>query len=188
VEVSDLNLVRSAVAGDHRAFHALVDRHAPALFRTAMSLSRSRADAEDLLQETFIAAHRGLKQFAGRSSVRTWLHTILTRHAFKSLHRSRHHRAALSIDAMSDSPRAVPADDSAMMRQASSTSVDRRLDVMQTLQSLSDLHREVLVLRELQGLSYEEIATILKVPRGTVESRLFRARAEFREKFGANDA
>ena len=183
MEVSDQELVRSAVAGDEKAFHALVDRHAPGLFRAAISLSRNRADAEDLLQDTLIAAHRGLKQFAGRSSVRTWLQTILTRKAFKALHRSRHQRATLSIDAMDSAPTPAPADP-AMLRGSSTTSIDQKLDVMQVLKSLSDPHREVLVLREIQGLSYEEIAEVLHVPRGTVESRLYRARAEFREKFG----
>lgn len=182
MEVSDQDLVRSAVAGDEAAFHALVDRHAPVLFRSALGLSRNRADAEDLLQDTLIAAHRGLKQFAGRSSVRTWLQTILTRKAFKALHRSRHQRSALSIDA-ENTPKQVT-QDSAMLMRAESENINQRMDVMQVLQSLSDPHREVLVLREIQGLSYEEIAAQLQVPRGTVESRLYRARAEFRERFG----
>jgi RNA polymerase sigma-70 factor (ECF subfamily) len=70
--------------------------------------------------------------------------------------------------------------------------VDRRLDVMAVLKTISAPHREVLVLREIRGLSYEEIAQVLEVPRGTVESRLSRARAEFREKLsrgeGANNS
>lgn len=183
MEVSDQELIRSAVAGDDSAFHTLVDRHAPVLFRAALSLSRNRADAEDLLQETFIAAHRGLKQFEGRSSVRTWLQTILTRKSYKARHRSRHQRATLSIDAMDSAPLPAAAD-GGMLRGSSSGAVDQRIDVMQVLQTLSDPHRQVLVLREIQGLSYEEIAAALGVPRGTAESRLYRARAEFREKFG----
>ena len=182
LETSDLELVRSAVAGDDRAFHALVDRHAPALFRSAMSLSRSRADAEDLLQETLIAAHRGLKNFAGRSSVRTWLVTILTRKAFKVLNRAKRRPAVFSLDAADPSPRAgdprLPATGA-----GSIAAVEGRLDVMQVLQTLSDAHREVLVLQEIQGLSYDEIAAVLQMPRGTVESRIFRARAELRQRF-----
>ena len=186
MEAPDLELVRSAVGGDDGAFHALVDRHAPALFRSALSLSRNRADAEDLLQETLVAAYRGLKNFAGRSSVRTWLLTILTRKAFKSLHRSRHSRNTLSIDAVDGSRNPEDAD-AAMVKYGATTRVEQRLDVMEVLKSLSPPHREVLMLREIQGLSYEEIAAILGVPRGTVDSRLARARAEFRERFGPND-
>jgi RNA polymerase sigma-70 factor (ECF subfamily) len=190
LEASDLELVRSAVGGDDRAFHALVDRHGPALFRSAVALSRNYADAEDLLQETFVAAHRGLKNFAGRASVRTWLLKILTRKAFKALHRSRHRRATLSLDALDGSR--TPSDDrlsdgGIASRHGSTATVEHRLDVMQVLKSLSAPHREILVLRDLQGLSYEQIAEVLSVPRGTVESRLFRARAEFRERFTKDD-
>jgi RNA polymerase sigma-70 factor (ECF subfamily) len=179
-------LVRSAVAGDDGAFHALIDRHASALFRSALALSRNRADAEDLLQETLVAAYRGLRGFEGRASVRTWLLRILSRKAFKALHRSRHVRATLSIDTLdSRQPTAVPV--SGVVRQGAATAVEQRLDVMQVLQSLSEPHRQILTLREIQGLSYDEIAEVLAVPRGTVESRLFRARAEFRERFGPRE-
>ena len=75
-------------------------------------------------------------------------------------------------------------DDAALATRASSAAVDQRIDVMQVLEAMSGPHREVLVLREIRGLSYEEMAQVLGVPRGTVESRLSRARAEFRERFG----
>src|SRR5207248_7302518 len=71
LEATDQELLRAAVGGDDGAFHTLVDRHASHLFRIAMSLSQNRADAEDLLQETFIGAYRGMKKFAGRASVKT---------------------------------------------------------------------------------------------------------------------
>jgi RNA polymerase sigma-70 factor (ECF subfamily) len=183
LEVSDLELVRSAVAGDDGAFHALVDRHAKALFRVALSLSRNRADAEDLFQETLVAAFRGLKNFAGRSSVKTWLLKILTRQAYKSWTRAKHRRTTLSIDAMDEQRPSNGAADGALTTQGATDDIERRIDVMALLQNLTDPHREVLVLREIQGLSYDEIAEVLGVPRGTVESRLFRARAEFRERF-----
>ena len=184
MEVSDLELVRSAVAGDDAAFHALVDRHAKAMFRVALSMSRNRADAEDLFQETLVAAFRGLKNFAGRSSVKTWLLKILTRQAYKSWARAKHRRATLSIDAM-DAERQSSGltADAGLTTEGAVPAIERRLDVMELLQHLSEPHREVLVLREIQGLSYDEIAEVLDVPRGTVESRLFRARAEFRDRF-----
>jgi RNA polymerase sigma-70 factor (ECF subfamily) len=185
LEVSDLELVRSAVAGDDGAFHALVDRHAKALFRAALSLSRNRADAEDLFQETLVAAFRGLKNFAGRSSVKTWLLKILTRQAYKSWTRAKLRRSTLSIDAMEAGERQPNgiSPDAALATEGATSNIERRIDVMELLQHLTEAHREVLVLREIQGLSYDEIAEVLGVPRGTVESRLFRARAEFRERF-----
>jgi RNA polymerase sigma-70 factor (ECF subfamily) len=170
LEATDADLVRAAVAGNDEAFHALVDRHAPSLFRSAQALSRNRQDAEDLLQDTFIAAHRGLKNFAGRSSIKTWLLRILTRKAFKALKRARS-RPTVSLDVI-DIPQAGP-----------SRSIDQRLDVITVLRTLSEPHCQVLTLREIEGLSYDEIATVLGIPRGTVESRLYRARAEFKEKY-----
>jgi RNA polymerase sigma-70 factor (ECF subfamily) len=191
LEASDLELVRAAGGGDDGAFQTLVDRHAGAMFRVALSLTRNRADAEDLMQETFVGAYRGLKGFAGRSSVKTWLLQILTRQAAKAWHRSRHRRKILSLDASAtddgnghgggersrEEPAAPPG------RDGSAAGVEQRIDVMAVLKRLSQAHREVLVLREIRGLSYEEIAQMLGVPRGTVESRLSRARAEFRQKF-----
>jgi RNA polymerase sigma-70 factor (ECF subfamily) len=182
---SDLDLVRSAGGGDDGAFHALLDRHATALFRVALSMSRNRADAEDLMQETMVGAYKGLKSFAGRSSVKTWLMQIMTRQAAKAWHKSRHARKTLSLHAPSGEERA--SDDAALATRSSAFGVERRLDVMSVLENMSAPHREILVLREIRGLSYEEIAEVLSVPRGTVESRLSRARAEFRERFGADE-
>jgi RNA polymerase sigma-70 factor (ECF subfamily) len=192
-DASDLELVRSAGGGDDEAFHALIDRHAPTLFRVAQSLTRNRQDAEDLMQETFVGAYRGLKNFAGRSSVKTWLVQILTRQAAKAWHRSRHHRSARSIDASGDDENSGGGggggyeNDRSLSSESQTAAVDRRLDVMAVLKTISAPHRQVLVLREIRGLSYEEIAQVLEVPRGTVESRLSRARAEFREKLTKSD-
>jgi len=181
LQVSDQELLRTAAGGDDDAFHALVDRHARDLFRVAMSLSHNRNDAEDLLQETFLGAYRSMKNFEGRSSVRTWLTQILTRQAAKAWHKSRHARASVSLSGAQDG---AERDDLAPASDASVRSTEQRLDVKHVLAGLSPQHREVLVLREVQGLSYEEIAATLGVPRGTVESRLSRARAEFRQKAG----
>jgi RNA polymerase sigma-70 factor (ECF subfamily) len=184
LEANDLELLRAAGGGDDGAFHVLVDRHAAALFRVAISMSRNRADAEDLMQETMVGAYRGLKNFAGRSSVKTWLLQIMTRQAAKAWHKSRHRRSTLSLHSQTGEQRTR--DDAALATRANSIAVEQRMDVMQVLDSMSPPHREVLVLREIRGLSYEEMAQALGVPRGTVESRLSRARAEFREKFDAS--
>jgi hypothetical protein len=95
----DFALLAAARDGDDRAFAVLIDRHAPALLQVAYSLSRNRADAEDVVQETFLAAYRGMKRFAGRSSVKTWLTQILLRRAARAWHRARHHRGTVSLDA-----------------------------------------------------------------------------------------
>ena len=182
LEQTDTDLLRSAAGGDDSAFHQLVDRHAPRLFRSAQSLAPSRADAEDLLQETLLGAYRGLKNFNGRSSVKTWLTSILIRQAAKGWRRSRHTRKTLSIHAAADNQ---DRSDRSLTTRSSDEHTDQRLDLVNIIRNLTPQYREILVLREMQGLSYDEIAQNLGVPRGTVESRLFRARAELRQRLGA---
>lgn len=170
---TDSELVEKARAGDPSAFHELVDRYAGFLFALAVSLSGNAADAEDMVQETFAGAFRGVAAFEGRASVKTWLARILIRQA------ARYHRTARRRQAMF-----LPLEAAAESHAAGAsghTAADTRLDVMAAIGSLSPEHREVIVLRELQGLSYEEMAVALEVPRGTVESRLFRARREMQE-------
>jgi RNA polymerase sigma-70 factor (ECF subfamily) len=170
--LNDLALIRAAGGGDNRAFAILIDRHAQGMFRVAYSLSRNRADAEDVVQETFMAAYRGMRRFAGRSTVKTWLTQILLRRAARAWHRGRHHRVTVSLDS---SPWAA-----SYLGRAPAAEVDSKLDVTEMLKSLTRPHREVMVLREIQGLSYAEMARVLKLPQGTVESRLARARAALR--------
>jgi len=177
-------LAQRAAGGDEKAFHTLIDRHAPAMFRAALSLTRNRSDAEDVMQEAMIGAYRGIRNFAGRSSVKTWLMQILTRQAAKAWHRTRHARSTLTLH---EPQTGQERDDSALTTRSAAASVDTKLDVMAALQKVSEAHREILVLREVRGLSYDEIAEVLKVPRGTVESRLSRARGELRRRLLGRD-
>jgi RNA polymerase sigma-70 factor (ECF subfamily) len=169
----DLELLRKARKGSPWAFPRLVDRHAPFLFALAVSLVGNAADAEDVLQETLLGAFRGISGFRGGSSVRTWLARILLRQVARC-HRLRARRsttAGLFDASWQAGPRVAP----------SAGASDARMDVQAALMALSPEHRAVLVLREWQGLSYEEIAETLEIPRGTVESRIFRARRIMQE-------
>lgn len=177
---TDIELARQAAGGDRAAFHAVVDRHANDLFRLARSLCRSRPDAEDIVQETFIEAFRGIGSFDGRASLRTWLSRILTRRASRVWRKSRR-RGETPLTAADGSP---PADPGLAVAPAT-TAVDARLDLRAVLRTLMPEHREVLVLRELAGMSYAQIAQTLGVPQGTVESRLHRARNELRHRMKA---
>jgi RNA polymerase sigma-70 factor (ECF subfamily) len=186
-EPSDLDLVRSAASGSAPAFHRLVDRHAKRLFRVAMSMTATRSDAEDLLQETLIGAFRGLKNFRGRSSVRTWLLSILMRQAAKGWHRSRFVRRTRWIgragggEGDDDGQAPCERDDSALVIRPSTSASDQRMDFYAVLDELPPHHRQIIVLREIEQLSYDEMATALGIPRGTVESRVHRARLQLRE-------
>jgi RNA polymerase sigma-70 factor (ECF subfamily) len=192
MQPGDMELVRAAACGDHEAFHTLVDRHAQDMFRLAVSMTPTRVDAEDLCQETFAGAFTSLKRFNGQSSVRTWLTSILMRQAAKAWHRSRHTRKMVSLEgsatgtggmaweAAGGTASGSSLDGSGPTIPPAQASVDRKIDLEQVLGRLDPPHREILLLREMQQMSYEEIAVSLKVPRGTVESRLHRARAELK--------
>jgi RNA polymerase sigma-70 factor (ECF subfamily) len=177
-ESDDFELLRKSAAGDAKAFHLLVDRHSQRMFRLAVSLVGSAADAEDVLQETFTGAFRGMGRFEGRSSVKTWLTRILVTQAAR-WRRDRKRRSADSMDA-------APEGASGRFGIAGGEAgVEQRIDLAAALKQLSPEHREVVVLREYEQLAYDEIAQVLGVPRGTVESRLHRARLELREKLKA---
>jgi len=156
---------------EQAAFHELVDRFSQQLFRVAYSMVGNAADAEDVVQETFTAAFSGIGRFRGESSLKTWLMQILARQSAR-VHRSRGRRMTIGIEKVDQ-----PVHDPAQANQS-------RMDVTEMLQKLSPEHREVIVLRELQGMGYEEMAQALKIPRGTVESRLHRAREELKRAFG----
>jgi len=170
----DAELLRRTAHDDSTAYRELVHRHARYLYGIAFSLSGNAADAEDLVQETFAATLKS--QYRGEAAVRTWLVQILVRQA-GMLRRRRKHPAVAGRIELSDQ---VPAG----TKQSSAVAgTEARLDLASMLATLSPEHRQVIVLREVEGLSYEEIATTLGVPRGTVESRLHRARAELRQRF-----
>jgi RNA polymerase sigma-70 factor (ECF subfamily) len=170
---SDWELVKRARGGDHRAFHDLVDRHGRSLFGLAVRLVGDPADAEEVVQETFAGAFRGLRAFRGQASVKTWLTQILVRQT------SRHHRRkqrrrheVLRLDRQEAADPAVP---------SGQKQVDLQMDLSRAILELVPEHRQVIVMRGLQGMTYDEMAVVLGVPRGTVESRLFRARRRLQE-------
>ena len=152
------------------------------------------ADAWDLVQETLVGAFKSVGSFDGRSTLRTWLLRILFNQASKAK-RSRRVRQTVPLYA-AEAPQgpggsggaaaggaAGGAGDATLRLGSAEPAVDARLDVMEMLQALSAEHRQVLVLREIERLSYAEIAAVVNVPVGTVESRLYRARQEMQRRF-----
>jgi RNA polymerase sigma-70 factor (ECF subfamily) len=178
LEPTDAELVRRIRAGDESAFSELVNRHSDGLYRMACSLMGSTTDAEDVLQETFLGAFNRLSAFEGRSSVKTWLVRILMNHASKFRRSKRVRRTDPLPDQLGPA-----SGDEGYAASSPAAAVESTVDVMQMLQTLSAEHREVIVLRELQQMSYEEISEALRIPRGTVESRLHRARQELKRKY-----
>jgi RNA polymerase sigma-70 factor (ECF subfamily) len=188
-EDPDAALLPRLRAGDGEAFRLLVDRYGDDLFRLGCSTMGGEADAYDLVQETLVGAFRSVASFDGRSTLRTWLLRILFNQASKAK-RSRRLRQTVPLYAAegpageaSGGAEAPAGGDANPHGGSPEPAVDARLDVMAMLQTLSEEHRQVLVLREIERLSYAEIAAVLNVPVGTVESRLYRARQDLQRRF-----
>jgi len=175
---SDLSLVRSAQSGEIRAFDRLVLKYRARVVELAMRYTRNSADAEDAAQEAFIRAYRGLQQFRCESAFYTWLYRIASNCA-RNLLKARSRDLINGTVELPDEQNA--ADPPARLQDLETpeelTLTDEiRGMVGATLEKLSEAHRAVITLREIDGLSYQEIASEMSIPVGTVRSRVFRAR------------
>ena len=162
------------------SFHRIALNHLDELFGYAMTLTRSQPEAEDLVQETYLRATRAFDKLAPDSHIKGWLYTIL-RNLF--LNQTRHHRAGPPLIDMEDETGApLPlADKKAVDPLTSYLTDEKQRDVRQAIESLPDSFREVIILREFEEMSYQEIAEVLHCPVGTVMSRLGRARDKLRQ-------
>jgi RNA polymerase sigma-70 factor (ECF subfamily) len=179
----DRALVRKAREGDTDAFRRLVERHQRRAFALAVGLVRDESDARELVQEAFIRVYRSLDGFEGGSSFFTWLYRIITNLSIDLLRKPG--RQAVDLDEERLAAGAGSAEDAAPPLMSTYDGADpvdaiRRREIAERLQAALDAlppyHRAVVVLRELEGLSYEEMAQALGVSKGTVMSRLFHAR------------
>lgn len=173
--MDELELVRRAAAGDQGAFGLLVEQYEKPVYHQALRLLSHPEDAADVTQEVFLKAWRSLPAFQGESSFSTWLYRLTNNAAIDLLRRERKRRGDTSLDGEEGLPGDLAADPAPTPEQA----LERRelsRAVEDGLSRLSDEHRQVLVLREINGLSYDEIAQVLGLSPGTVKSRLARAR------------
>jgi RNA polymerase sigma-70 factor (ECF subfamily) len=174
----DVSLVRRAQSGERGAFDLLVIKYQRKIISLAMRYTRSPADAEDVSQETFIKAYRGLKHFRCESAFYTWLHRIAINSAKTFLLARARDSAVFASDAFNtngngDSPTRLWEMETP---EGLSFTDDVHGMVNATLESLSSGHRTAIMLREIYGLSYAAIARKMGIPIGTVRSRVFRAR------------
>jgi RNA polymerase sigma-70 factor (ECF subfamily) len=182
----DPDLLRRAQAGDEAAFGVIMRTHHERTFRLAYAIIHNEADARDVCQEAWLTVWKQLATFRGDSRFSTWLHPIVTRRALDHLRkRRRWFDRFLPIDSGDEHAVSVPepsTDDNAREQMEGGENVAR---VRAALASLPPKHRAVLALRELEGLSYEQIAEATGIPTGTVMSRLHHARRLLAEKLGA---
>ena len=181
MEHDDRELITRVIKGDQRSFRELVQRYQQRVYAIAFGVVRNEEDALDITQEAFIKVHRHLPSFQGSSSFYTWLYRIVVNLCIDQVRRSGRSALVDFDDGVDHGPaardaegryQAIRIDDPArhLGRQ------ELRGEIQRALDGLSQKHREVIMLREIEGLSYKEIAEVLDISVGTVMSRLHHAR------------
>ena len=182
--VDDRDLVAAAQRGDRDAFKTLFERYHRRAYALALGVVRHPDDALDVVQEAFIKAHKYLDKFEGNASFYTWLYRIVMNLAIDHL---RKHRRVKPVEL--DETRIEPDGDQPLLPRIlggnpGQALMDKqiRTRIDQVLDQLSENHRSVLVMREIEGLSYEEMAQAMSCSKGTIMSRLFHARRNMQKQ------
>ena len=181
-ELTDKDLIERVRAGDGTAFRGLVERYQERVYTLVYGMVRNVEDAKDLTQEAFVKAYRKLDSFRLDSSFYTWLYRIAMNGAIDHIRRQSRRQESEYDDAR------APAEDGAFeadhLRRNPGRDLERKQlydRIMDAMQQLSAEHRQIVLLREIEGLSYREIAESLDLAEGTVMSRLFYARKQLQQ-------
>ena len=180
----DEALVERAKAGDNLAFQALFQKYNRRVYAVALGVVKRPEDAMDVVQDAFIKVHKHLGTFQGASSFYTWLYRIVMNLGIDHVRKKRK-----IVEWGDDVPIEHAAGDRTLVPKVpdanpSQSVVRRELSekIRQALDTLPEYHRAVILLREVEGMSYEEIAEVLNVPKGTIMSRLFHARRKMQDQ------
>ncbi|HVC44987.1 MAG TPA: sigma-70 family RNA polymerase sigma factor [Candidatus Binataceae bacterium] len=176
-EADETALLQRARQGDQEAFGALVERYQRRVVGVAQAVVHNQDDAIELAQETFVRAYENLAKFESRSSFSTWLYRIAANLAIDFRRREGRHLVLRGEDAENEFQR-LPSPRGDSFQETARGELNRRING--ALGELTPEHRAVILLREVEGLSYDEISDVLDVPRGTVMSRLHYARGRLR--------
>lgn len=181
---TDEQVVARVIAGDVASFEILMRRHNTRLYRIGRAILKNDADAEDLMQETYIRAYRNLSRFEGRSKFSTWLSRIAVNEAI-ARKRSTERREEIEpmIDPQSDRAKDFQSRVPSPEQQASSREVQSLLET--AIDSLPDIYRTVLMMRDIQDMETAETAEVLDISEQNVKTRLHRARALLRRRLYA---
>jgi RNA polymerase sigma-70 factor (ECF subfamily) len=178
----DHDLVQRVQAGDSAAFRALFDKYHRRAFAVAMGVVKNEDDALDAVQEAFVKVHKNIHKFQGSSSFYTWLYRIVMNVSIDHVRR-KSRRKSLDFDERALHEESEVAGDGALVPHVTNANPGKAAlrkelggAIQAALQELPEHHRAVIVLREIEGMSYEEMAEALEVPKGTIMSRLFHAR------------
>ncbi len=179
--IPDQTLIDQCLAGRREAFGQLVERYQHRLYHGLLHALGSAEDAQDIAQEAFVHAFEKLASFKGEAAFYSWLFRIALNASVSARRKTR--RMAASVETRRDESGLEPTDENPASEPSYAMDVsDRQRLVRQALAELSEEFRTALVLKEMDGMSYEEIAEVIEVPLGTVRSRIHRARLELRAK------
>jgi RNA polymerase sigma-70 factor (ECF subfamily) len=174
----DRVLITKAKGGDVHAFRSLVERHQRRAFVIALGLVRDENDAREIVQEAFLRVFRGLDSFEGGSSFFTWLYRIVTNLSIDLMRKPSRREVEPAdpalLDDATDQPFLARIDGADPFDAVRRTEMRKRIEA--ALDELPDYHRGVILMREVEGMSYEEMAESMGVSKGTIMSRLFHAR------------
>ncbi|MEW6278540.1 MAG: sigma-70 family RNA polymerase sigma factor [Candidatus Eremiobacterota bacterium] len=174
----DPDLLDRAGQGDYAAFEALVERHASGVYHLALKMLHNPADAEEVLQETFLSAYAHLPEFRRESSFKTWLYRIAANHALTRLRRD---RSNLERWLGEDDGFDLPDTDWSVDPERAAEREELRRRLLQAMDALPAPYRTVFWLRDVEGLTSREVADVLHLELATVKTRLLRARLKLRE-------
>ena len=180
---SDEQLVRKAQADDERAFGELVHRYESKVYSLALKMLRNPEDAEDVLQDTFLRAYRGIKSFQGHSTFSTWIYRITANSALMRLRKKQ--LPMVSIDDADERETPINIADWSPSPVEQLLSQETQVAMNEAIEALPPEFRQVFVLRDIEELSNAEVADILDLSVAAVKSRLHRARLKVRNRLAA---
>jgi RNA polymerase sigma-70 factor, ECF subfamily len=192
-ELTDSEIIAAFKAGNNQIYTKIIEKYYTKAYQIAYSILRQKEDAEEVVQDSFVKIHKVLHDFRGDSQFSTWMYRIITNYA-KNRYRWNKRRGSkqnVSINAplnnSEDNNYVLDLPGKELNPQSGSVYNELEKGVHEHLQTISPLYREVLILRNLDGLSYEEIASILDCKIGTVKSRIARGRDELRQRLKNED-
>ena len=178
---SDAEIVQAVLDGDANAFEALVLRYQKKVYNTVLRLAGDCAEAEDLSQEGFLKIFKGLSSFRGESSFSTYIYRVAANTAIDALRRREAPTVRLSTENEEGEEFELALPDAGPLPVEILESRERRQAIRAAIDALPEHHRAVIVLREMDGMSYQDIAQAMGLTEGTVKSRINRARGRLRQ-------
>ena len=175
--------IKALKAGDRKAFTAMVDAYSPKLYKLALRMSGDPLEAEEILQEAFLKAYRGLENFRGGSKLSTWLYRITANEALMRHRKHELEKVPIDEPLLLDNGAEIPRElkDWCCLPEAELMSAEAQDTLDIAINSLSPALRAAFVLRDLHGLSTREAADVLQISEAAIKTRLLRARLQLRE-------